>query len=245
MTANMWRRGRDKRSYSSRVEYRPWYRIRPDSESIPPLNVTKQPPLPRQSPGGTRPREKAQHVSFTPLPQESAHLRQPSKGQQQRPPSGRAGDVTALDHKVARHGGTTSTLETLPRRLRTSRQTSSSPWVRLEEAIRENGYLGQELAYYKDTHEVLMRLYSSIRQSHQEMKDALDEASKGVAISEQRLLNYLGKPSNGGRRQVYLIARLQLARLGSEIKYLYSRFQKLTYLHWLNAFVVLHRTYIR
>ena len=61
----------------------------------------------------------------------------PALRQRERPRSDRAEDVTALDHHIAVHGGTTSTLKCLPHRLRISKiQRTSNPQQRIEELFR-------------------------------------------------------------------------------------------------------------
>ena len=104
----------------------------------------------------------------------------------------RYNDVTASDHLVEDRGGTTSTLECLPHRLQMRKKKPKNMKGRIEELTIENGYLQEELAYYKGTRAVLMRFFGSIKESHQMMKNAIYEVSKDVAISEQRLLDYWG-----------------------------------------------------
>lgn len=102
-------------------------------------------------------------------------------------------DVTTLDHHISKDGGTTSTLEYLPHRLKISKQRQPlSLKEQIEELTRENGYLRQELAYHKDTRETLMKLYKHVQESNQRVENALRETSEGIAISEQQLLDYWG-----------------------------------------------------
>lgn len=115
----------------------------------------------------------------------------PALRQRERPRSGRAGDVTALDHHIAAHGGTTSTIECLPHRLRVSKvQRVSGPQQRIEELVRDVGNLNQELSYYKDTRKVLMKLFNSVKASHDALQAAVTEADRELAISEQRYVRF-------------------------------------------------------
>ena len=115
----------------------------------------------------------------------------PALRQRERPRSGRAVDVTALDHQIAVHGGTTSTIKCLPHRLRISKgQRTSGPQQRIEELVRDVGHLNQELSYYKDTRKVLMKLFDSVKASHEALQVAVAEADRELAISEQRYLSY-------------------------------------------------------
>lgn len=132
------------------------------------------------------------HVTF----QTSPSQRVPSEPrlahrQRERPRSGRAGDVTPLDHQIAAHGGTTSTIECLPHRLRVSKvQRTSGPQQRIEELVRDVGHLNQELSYYKDTRKVFMKLYNSVKASQELLRVAVAEADRELVISEQRYMSY-------------------------------------------------------
>ena len=103
----------------------------------------------------------------------------PALRQRERPRSGPAVDVTAPDHQIAVHGGTTSTIECLPHRLRISKgQRTSGPQQRIEELVRDVGHLNQELSYYKDTRKVLMKLFDSVKASHEALRVAMAEADR-------------------------------------------------------------------
>ncbi len=96
-----------------------------------------------------------------------------------------------MDHWIGQGGGTTSTLEFLPHRLKISKNKDSVPKEkRIEELTRENGYLRQELAYHKETQVAIMRLYDSAQTAVQRLQHALTDASQRIAISENRLLEY-------------------------------------------------------
>jgi predicted acylesterase/phospholipase RssA len=132
------------------------------------------------------------HVAFQ-IPQSTSREKEEQSGHSRGSRISSDYEVTALDHLIGDHGGTTSTLECLPHRLRLTKEKEPETLKEhIEKLTRENGYLRQELAYYKETREILMRLYGSINESHRLMEDALCEASKGFATSEQRLLEYWG-----------------------------------------------------
>ena len=78
----------------------------------------------------------------------------------QRLGSGRAGNVGALDDRIARYGGTTSSYEELPHRLKISKkhQPMTLP-ERVMELTKTNDFLLQELAYHKDTRAAEMRFW--------------------------------------------------------------------------------------
>lgn len=131
-------------------------------------------------------------VTFqTPPPKRELSETHRALRQRERPRSGRAGDVTALDHQIAVHGGTTSTIECLPHRLRISKaQQTSGPQQRIEELVRDIGNLNQELSYYKDTRKVFMKLFDSVKASQETLQAAVAEADRELAISEQRYVRY-------------------------------------------------------
>ncbi len=99
--------------------------------------------------------------------------------------------MTTLNHCIDDHEKTIFNLKCLSHRLRLTKEKKLKTLKEhVEELTKEIEYLRQELVYYKNTREVLMRLYKSINESHQVMKSALCETFKDVAIFEQRLLKY-------------------------------------------------------
>ncbi|KAL9132041.1 MAG: hypothetical protein Q9217_000169 [Psora testacea] len=118
----------------------------------------------------------------------------------QRPKSGRAGAIDALDDWIARHGGTTSSYEELPHRLKISkRHQLMTPLERVVELTKTNGFLLQELAYHKDTRAAEMRFMEKAAKLRAKMEGALadfdralEERSKARADAESTLLNYWG-----------------------------------------------------
>ena len=108
-----------------------------------------------------------------------------------RPLSGAMNGVASVDHWIGQGGGTTSTLEFLPHRLKISKaKTTVTMEQRIEELTRENGYLRQELAYHKDTQVAIMGLYDSAKTAVRRLQESLEEASRRIAMSENRLLEY-------------------------------------------------------
>ncbi|KAL8788256.1 MAG: hypothetical protein Q9213_001776 [Squamulea squamosa] len=116
-----------------------------------------------------------------------------------RPRKGSIPDVTALDHMIAGHGGTTSTIDDLPHRLRISKNKQvPTPTQRIEELTREIGYLRQELAYYKDTRRALTKFFAVAQSAHEALRRGIAEASHEIAIAEQAMLAYWNiHPSDG------------------------------------------------
>ncbi len=54
--------------------------------------------------------------------------------------------------------------------------------MRIEELTKKVEYLRQELIYYKDTRQVLMKFFESIDQSQRMIESVLREASRNVTI---------------------------------------------------------------
>lgn len=117
-----------------------------------------------------------------------------------RPRSGRAGDVTSLDHQIARHGGTTSSYEELPHRLESSKTHQPlTPGERVIELTYEKSFLLQELVYRKDTRAAEMRFLEKVTKLRAEMEAvlaeldrAMDERSRARAQAESDLCSYWG-----------------------------------------------------
>jgi len=143
------------------------------------------------SPRGRTSREN-RHVTFQD-PQMERRLSSIHPALRQRPVSGRAGDIVALDDQIARNGGTTSTYEQLPHRLQISKQRRPiSSAERVVELTRTNGYLLQELAYHKDTRTADMNFHETMMELHAKLEDALKERSEKRADAESTLLSYWG-----------------------------------------------------
>lgn len=142
------------------------------------------------------------HVTFSdPVPQGGLGTIHPAFRPRQRPPPGRARASTPLDLKI----GSAEADECLPQRLRVSKNNPVVLEKRLEELIRENGYLQQELLYHKDTLAVMNAFYESTRRAHHDLQNALAETARKVAISEQRLLDCYGRQpfSEGSEDNVF------------------------------------------
>jgi hypothetical protein len=95
-------------------------------------------------------------------------------------------EVIALDHRNKNHEETISILKCLSHRLRIRKEHQSNTMKeRLEKLTREVEYLRQELIYYKDTRQALMKFFESIDKSQRMIKSVLRETSRNVTIFEQ------------------------------------------------------------
>ena len=152
-----------------------------------PKVATPKTPSPR-----ARTSRENRHVTFQD-PQMKRRLSSIHPAFRQRPVSGRAGDVVALDDQIARNGGTTSTYEQLPHRLQISKHRRPiSSAERVVELTRTNGYLLQELAYHKDNRAADMKFHETVLELHAKLEDALKERSQKRADAESTLLSYWG-----------------------------------------------------
>ena len=114
--------------------------------------------------------------------------------------SGKAGAITPLDHRIAKHGGITSSYEELPHRLRSSKKHQPlTPEERIIELIYEKSFLLQELVYRKETRTAEMKFLDKVTKLRAKMKNileeldcALEERSKERALAESDLCSYWG-----------------------------------------------------
>lgn len=72
---------------------------------------------------------------------------------------------------------------------------------RIHDLTRENGYLREELAMYKDTRTALLDLQERTKQAHQILHNALQDLSRRLARSEKRLLDYWGVNIDGASEE--------------------------------------------
>ncbi len=75
---------------------------------------------------------------------------------------------------------------------------------RIHELTRENGYLREELAMYKDTRTALRELQERTKQAHQILNNALQDVSRRLARSERRLLDYWGVNIDGASEEAVI-----------------------------------------
>jgi septal ring factor EnvC (AmiA/AmiB activator) len=95
-------------------------------------------------------------------------------------------EVIALDHRNKNHEETISILKCLSHRLRIRKEHQSNTMKeRLEKLTKEVEYLRQELIYYKDTRQALMKFFESIDKSQRMIESVLRETSRNVTIFEQ------------------------------------------------------------
>ena len=129
-------------------------------------------------------RHESRHVTFNTQPHPAFRPRSRSM-------STKANALLPIDGRISDLGGTTSTLECLPHRLRISKTTERvTPHQSIEELTRETGYLREELAYHKEARDAYLKFFEITQQAQRDLHNAIAEVSRRVAISEQRLEDY-------------------------------------------------------
>lgn len=85
-------------------------------------------------------------------------------------------ETTSLDARVAQAGGTSSRIELQPHRLR---QTKTQPYVtpaaQLEDLVRQNGYLRQELVFYQESRNAMLAFHHQVSGIYQSLNAALKD----------------------------------------------------------------------
>ena len=108
--------------------------------------------------------------------------------QEQTPP-----EITDLDARIAKGGGTSSNLEMLPIYLRESKELQRHRGKRLvDDLVRENGYLRQEIVYYKEARNAMLEFHSQVMATLQVLQRAREVLSEKMARSEGEILEYWG-----------------------------------------------------
>lgn len=158
-------------------------------------NIAHHNAEPQNTPGNGSPRvvaSKPGHIAF------AGHLKEQKQfslhpALRQRPDSGRAGDVRAIDHLIARNGGVTSTFAELPHQLRIAKKDPPMTLTeQVEKLTRQNGNLLEELAFFKDARNAEMKFLRKVHKLHRQLKSALEERSQERASAELKFTAYWG-----------------------------------------------------
>jgi len=121
--------------------------------------------------------------------------------------TGQPPEITSLDARIARAGGTSSRVELLPHRLReTKLRPSTSAAMQLDDLTRENGYLRQEIAFYQESRNAMLAFHSQTLDTYKGLQSALKELSEKLALADSRLERYWGISLNGtGKEDVTIL----------------------------------------
>lgn len=107
-------------------------------------------------------------------------------------------EMTSLDARIAQAGGTSSRIELQPHRLRQTKiQHHATPRAQLEDLVRENSYLRQEIVFYQESRNAMLAFHSQVFEAYQGLNSALKELSEKLAKAEGRIEKYWGISLNG------------------------------------------------
>ncbi len=102
-------------------------------------------------------------------------------------------EITDLDARIAKGGGTSSSLDLLPVNLHEAKDPRRrKPQRSVDDLVRENGYLRQEIVYYKESRNAMLEFHSRVMEAFQVMQRATDVLSGKMALSEGGILEYWG-----------------------------------------------------
>lgn len=116
-------------------------------------------------------------------------------------------EITSLDARIAQAGGTSSRVELQPHRLRQTKiQHHDTATAQLEDLIRENGYLRQEIVFYQESRNAMLAFHSQALEVYQGLHSAMKELSEKLAKAEGRIEKYWGISLNGtGKEDVTVL----------------------------------------
>ena len=110
-------------------------------------------------------------------------------------------EITSLDARIARAGGTSSRLELQPHRLRETKAQPCTAESQLNDLIRENGYLRQEIVFYQESRNAMLAFHSQSLEAYHGLQKALRDLSEKLVMAEVRLERYWGIPLHGSRQK--------------------------------------------
>ena len=122
----------------------------------------------------------------------------------QKPKSEQPPEITQLDARIARAGGTSSRVEMQPHRLQQTKTRRSSSRER-DDLVRENGYLRQEIVFYQESRNAMLAFHSQTMEAYDGLRCALKDLSEKLAAAEGRLERYWGLSLNGSGKQDVIV----------------------------------------
>jgi hypothetical protein len=100
-------------------------------------------------------------------------------------------EITSVDHRIAFAGGLTSTTERLPQNQKT-KNPPSNLHQRIEELVRENGRLRQEVCHAQEQARALLSLYTKSVDAQRILREATQATSDRLLHSDNELMRYFG-----------------------------------------------------
>ncbi|GMF77638.1 hypothetical protein BDV38DRAFT_270109 [Aspergillus pseudotamarii] len=107
-------------------------------------------------------------------------------------------EITPVDHEILRHGGTSSSIERLPSRLRRSKRASTDIRQQLEDLVYDASYLRAELQWQKESKQALLQFHEDMFRIFHKIEDMLVQVTARLRDSEQRYFEVLGFEAHGG-----------------------------------------------
>ncbi|PLB48769.1 hypothetical protein P170DRAFT_359145 [Aspergillus steynii IBT 23096] len=107
-------------------------------------------------------------------------------------------EITPQDHQILRNGGTSSSIEHLPSRLRQAKSPFQSKKRQIENLTYEVGYLKAELAWHSESRRALLLLQEQMYGVFHRMEDALIQANVRLQEAEHRYLSFWGLEACAG-----------------------------------------------
>lgn len=115
-------------------------------------------------------------------------------------------EITSLDARIANAGGTSSRVELQPHRLReTKTQRFTSTTAQIDDLIRENGYLRQEIVFHQESRNGMLAFHNEILDVYQGLQSALKALSEKMARAEGRIERYWGVPTGSDNKDVTVV----------------------------------------
>ena len=105
-------------------------------------------------------------------------------------------EITSLDARIARAGGTTSRIEMQPHRLRETKTQPKNTYDQTADLIRENGHLRQEIIYYQESRNAMLAFHAQALEAYHGLRSALRDLSEKLATAEGHIEQYWGIPLN-------------------------------------------------
>ena len=133
------------------------------------------------------------------------------------PPRTELVEVTPLDHCIAMHGGTTSTIDMLPHRLDIiKRRPPQSLSEKLVELTREVGYLREELARYKEVQNAMGLLYTKTVEAFELLEHGLEEDNLRKQLTSHREIQQSRSRSYASMTRAFEILKYGLQELSEK-----------------------------
>lgn len=101
-------------------------------------------------------------------------------------------EISSLDARVAKAGGTTTNLDLISSRLRRDAKNIRMKPISYNNLIRDIGKLRQELVLYKESRNALIQFHYQVLHAYHTLHSALKDLSHKVVESEGDLLEHWG-----------------------------------------------------